>query len=86
MWEELDRWRHCRESGPDNVFAMDERAAEAFLALLSRTIGGGREQVPAALDLPIVRTFGLFSGPDRDSIRDEDARYPVVQFRDGWPC
>jgi len=45
-------------------------------------IRSGREQVPAALDLPSVEPFG-FSFEGDSEYRDEDARYPVSQFRDG---
>ena len=81
-WEEFERWRRGIRSGTANVFAMDEWAAKSFLLGLSEMIRGGREQVPPALDLPSVEPFGLSFGLDREH-RDEDARYPVIQFRDG---
>jgi hypothetical protein len=77
-WEEIDRLRRRAA----NVFAMDERAAKAFLLALSGMIGGGRDQVPAALDLPSIEPLGLSFGVDR-RFRDEDDAYPVARFRDG---
>jgi hypothetical protein len=81
-WEELERWRHRSRSGFANVFAMDERAAKPFLLALSTMIRSGREQILLALDLPNIEPVGLSFEPDRE-YRDEDARYPVIQFRDG---
>lgn len=81
-WEEFERWRHRTRSGFANVFAMDEWAAKSFLLALSAMIRSGREQVPAALDLPSVEPFGFSFEGDRE-YRDEDARYSVSQFRDG---
>jgi hypothetical protein len=80
--EEFERWRHRTRSGMANVFAMDERAAKSFLLALSAMIRSGREQASTALDLPSIEPFGLSFGLDHE-YRDEDARYPVVQFRDG---
>jgi hypothetical protein len=77
----LDRMRRRIESVWENVFAMDERAAKSFLFALSQMIGVGRDQIPPTLDLPVVETAGLFSGPD--GFRAEEERYPVAQFRDG---
>jgi hypothetical protein len=79
----LERWRDWLWSGLANIFAMDELAAKSFLLTLSGLIGGPREQIPPALDLPTLETVGLFnSTPDR---RDDggDARYPLVQFCGG---
>lgn len=81
-WEEFERWRRRLWGGPDNVFAMDEWAAKSFLFALSAMIGGGEGQMPQVLDLPVIEPLGLFTEPDRAG-REEDARYPVAQFRDG---
>ncbi|MBB5048519.1 hypothetical protein HNR60_003286 [Rhodopseudomonas rhenobacensis] len=81
-WEEFERWRHRLRGGLANVFAMDEWAAKSFLLALSAMIRGGRDQVPLALDLPDIEPFGFSPDLDR-GYRDEDARYPVAQFRDG---
>ena len=82
LWDELDRLRHRARRGLTNVFAMDDSAAKAFLRTLSGMMGGGRDQVPAALDLPSVEPLGLSFGVDR-GFRDEDDAYPVARFRDG---
>jgi hypothetical protein len=79
----FERWRDWPWSGLANIFAMDEVAAKSFLLALSGLIGGPREQIPPALDLPDLAPVGLFTSiPDR---RDDggDTRYPLVQFRDG---
>jgi hypothetical protein len=81
-WDEFERWRRRIQGGLSNVFAMDEWAAKSFLLALSAMIGGGRDQLPPALDLPNVEPLGLSFGPDRGR-RGEDDRYPVAQFRDG---
>lgn len=81
-WEEFERWRHRVRGGLANVFAMDEWAAKSFLLALSDMIRGGRDQVPLALDLPDIEPFGFSPDLDR-GYRDEEARYPVAQFRDG---
>ncbi len=81
-WEEFERWRDRVRSGLVNVFAMDEWAAKSFLAALSGLIRGAREQLPAMLNLPSIEPLGLSLEPDRGH-REEEPRYPVVQFRDG---
>lgn len=80
-WEDFERWRR-RYGGPHNVFAMDEWAAKSFLHALSGLIGGGREQIPQAIELPVIEPSGLFDEPGR-AVREEAIRYPVAQFRDG---
>lgn len=81
-WEEFERWRQWIRNSIANVFAMDERAAKSFLLALSAMIRSEREQVPLVLDLPSIEPIGLSFEPDRE-YGDEDARYPLVQFRDG---
>lgn len=82
-WHEFQRVRRQLASGLQNVFAMDERAAKTFLLALTGMINGGREQVSPVIDLPVIEPGGFFlSGEDR-VYRDEDAPYPIVQFRDG---
>ncbi|MDP2411477.1 MAG: hypothetical protein Q8M26_14480 [Pseudolabrys sp.] len=80
-WEDFELWRR-RYGGPHNVFAMEEWAAKSFLLALSGLIGGGGEQVPPAIELPVIEPFGLFEEPIRDD-REGVIRYPVAQFRDG---
>jgi hypothetical protein len=80
--DEIDRLHRRARFGLANVFAMDKWAAKAFLHALSRMIDGGRDQVPAALDLPSIEPLGLSFGVSR-GVRDEDDLYPVAQFRDG---
>jgi hypothetical protein len=79
----FERWRDWLGRGAENFFAMDEVAAKSFLLALSGLIGGGRDVIPPGLDLPDLEPAGLFaSEPDRRDY-ERDARYPVVQFRDG---
>jgi hypothetical protein len=80
-WDEFERWRLRIRSDLANVFAMDEFAARSFLLALSGMIGGETVQVPPAVDLPVVEPVGL--SVELPARRDEDARYPFVQFRDG---
>jgi hypothetical protein len=65
---------------PDNIFVMDEWAAKSFLHALTGMVGGGPEQLPPAINLPIIEPSGLYEGVKG---REEDERYPVAQFRDG---
>jgi len=81
-WGAFERWRKVRPIDLDNIFAMEEWAAKSFLSTLSTMIAIGREQMPATLELPIIEPSGLFTDRDRRG-HDDDARYPVAQFRDG---
>ncbi|WP_416193413.1 hypothetical protein [Nitrobacter sp. TKz-YC01] len=81
-WEDFERLLEARRIGLDNVFAMEEWAANSFLSTLSAMIDGGREQMPATLELPVIALSGLFTDPERPG-HDDGARYPVAQFRDG---
>ena len=81
-WDEFERWRLRIRSDLANVFAMDELAAKSFLLALSEMIGGETVQIPRVLDLPVTQPVGL-SFELEPVRRDEDARYPFVQFGDG---
>jgi hypothetical protein len=79
----FEHWRDWPWNGLANIFAMDEVAAKSFLLTLSGLIGSPREQIPLALGLPDLEPAGFFTSiPDRCD-DDRDARYPLVQFRDG---
>ncbi|RQH09481.1 hypothetical protein [Bradyrhizobium sp. RP6] len=81
-WDEFESWRLRIRSDLANVYAMDEFAAGSFLRALSGMISGEAGQAPLALDLPVVEPVGL-SKELEPGDRDEDSRYPFVQFRDG---
>jgi hypothetical protein len=85
MWRHdiLARWRDWLGSGPENVFAMDEIAAKTFLRGLSGLIVSGGDPNLLGLDLPDIAPEGLFFAATDPGVARDDARYPVVQFRDG---
>jgi hypothetical protein len=79
----FDRWRDWLGRGTENFFAMDEIAVKSFLLALSGLIGGGRDVISSGLDLPDLELAGLFSSEPDHRDYERDARYPLVQFRDG---
>jgi hypothetical protein len=79
----LERWRDWLGSGPENIFAMDEMAAKTFLRELSGLVGGEGDPNLLGLDLPDIAPEGLFYAAPDSRVAGDDARYPVVQFRDG---
>ena len=81
-WSEMDRMLSRRQRGLANIFAMEMSAGKAFLRALSGIIPGGRDQLPAALDLPSIEPLGLSLEVD-GAIHEEGVRYPVALFRDG---
>jgi len=80
--DEFWRWRGAGPVAWEDIFAMDESVAKAFLFELSALIRGSGEGLPEILNLPSVEPIGLTLRLE-GLAADGEGRYPVTRFRDG---
>ncbi len=84
-WLHFPRRRLLRRSGDGFAgwFVMEEKSAERFLNALSTIIRGGRENMPAALELPRTEPAGFVvdRGERRDALSESEYAYAL--YRDG---